>query len=101
MPDPKPQPKETNPLKELLQNLKIGYITGQNPIARTMTGWGFLPTKNASLNLGKLLLNMPYDPEMRIRANDPAQQLRKVNAGIGRLERITNVYGKPRVKLAD
>lgn len=96
-----PQQKEKNPLKELLSNLKIGYISGQNPIARTMTGWGYLPTKNASLNFGKLLMNIPYDPEMRIGRNDPAQQLRKVNAGIGRLERITNVYGKPRVKLAD
>jgi hypothetical protein len=66
-----------------------------------MTGWGYLPTKNASLNLGKMLLNVPYDPELRIRKNDPAQEVRKMAASVGRLERITNVYGKPRVKLAD
>lgn len=95
------KPKPTDPVKDLLRNLKIGYITGQNPTARAMTGWGFLPTKNAALNFGKILMNVPYDPELRIRKNDPAQDLRKVNAGIGRLERITNVYGKPRVKLAD
>jgi hypothetical protein len=101
MPNPIPQPKEQNPLQELVRNLKIGYITGLNPIARAHTGWGFLPAKNASLNLGKLLMNIPYDPEMRVKPNDPLQQLRKVTAGIGRVERITNTYGKPRVKLAD
>lgn len=96
-----PKPKPSNPIKEILQNLKIGYITGQNPIARAMTGWGYLPTKNAALNFGKLMMNVPYDREMLIRKDDPAQQARKATAAIGRLERITNVYGKPRVKLAD
>jgi hypothetical protein len=46
-------------------------------------------------------MNMPYDPEMRIRPKDPQQQLRANNARIGQIERIHNVYIKPRVKLAD
>lgn len=95
------EPKSNNPIKELLRNLKIGYVSGQNPVGRAMTSWGFLPTKNASLNFGRLLMNVPYDPEMRIRKDDPAQQLRKFNASIGRIERIHNSYIKPRVKLAD
>ena len=101
MPNQPPNPKESNILQELVRNLKIGYITGLNPIARAHTGWGFLPAKNASINFSKLIGNVPVDPEMRIGSNDPANQLRRVTAGIGRVERITNTYGKPRVKLAD
>lgn len=100
MPKQKEKSLQDNFLK-LLKDLKIGYITGQNPSARAMTGWGFLPAKNAALNFGRLIRNVPVDPEMKIRSNDPANLARKGTAAIGRPERITNTYGKPRVKLAD
>ena len=85
---------------QLLRDLKIGYINGQNPMGRAQVTHGYFPAKNASLNMGALM-NMPYDPEMRIRPKDPQQQLRAMTSGIGRVERIHNSYIKPRVKLAD
>jgi len=85
---------------KLLRDLKIGYINGQNPMGRAQVTHGYFPSKNASLNVGALM-NMPYDPEMRIRPKDPQQQLRAITSGIGRVERIHNAYIKPRVKLAD
>jgi hypothetical protein len=94
------KPPDKNFIKQVLDNLKIGYTDGKNPIGRAMTGHGFMPSKNAALNFGALM-NMPYDPEMRIRPKDPQQQLRANNARIGQIERIHNVYIKPRVKLAD
>lgn len=97
---PNPNHKQENPLLDLDRNLKIAYVTGQNTIGRTMTRWGFLPSKNAALNYGSLFGN-PYDPAQRIRPGDPAQQLRILTSKIGQIERITNTYGKPRVKLAD
>jgi hypothetical protein len=93
-------PKKKNAFERFLDNLKIGYINGQNPIARAHTQHGFLTSKNASLNIGRLM-GIPYDNELRIRPNDPAAQLRQVTSGIGRIERIHNTYLKPRVKLAD
>jgi hypothetical protein len=92
--------REKNVLQRFLDNLKIGYLNGQNSIARAHTTHGFLTAKNASLNFGRLM-GVPYDNELRIRPNDPAQQLRQVTSGIGRIERIHNTYLKPRVKLAD
>lgn len=96
---PNKQPK--NAFQRFLDNLKIGYFTGQNPIARSASSYGFMPTKNAALNLGKLLINVPYDPEMRIKKRDPMAQNRKIVDEIGKIERIHNAYLKPRVKLAD
>jgi hypothetical protein len=96
---PKKQPK--NAFQRFMDNLKIGYFTGQNPIARSASSYGFMPTKNAALNLGKLLINIPYDPEMRIKKNDPMAQNRRIVDEIGKIERIHNAYLKPRVKLAD
>lgn len=101
--DPKKAPNKApdkNFIKQALDNLKIGYIDGKNPIGRAMTGHGFMPSKNAALNYGALM-RVPYDSETRIRPNDPQQQLRANNARIGQIERIHNVYLKPRVKLAD
>lgn len=92
--------REKNVLQRFLDNLKIGYLNGQNPIARAHTAHGFMTAKNASLNFGRLM-GVPYDNELRIRPNDPAQQLRQVTSGIGRVERIHNTYLKPKVKLAD
>jgi hypothetical protein len=96
---PNKQPK--NAFQKFLDNLKIGYFSGQNPIARSASSYGFMPTKNAALNLGKLLINVPYDPEMRIKKRDPMAQNRKIVDEIGKIERIHNAYLKPRVKLAD
>jgi hypothetical protein len=93
------QPK--NAFQRFMDNLKIGYFTGQNPIARAASSYGFMPTKNAALNLGKLLINVPYDPEMRIKKQDPMAQNRRIVDEIGKIERIHNAYLKPRVKLAD
>jgi hypothetical protein len=98
------KPKEPQNLKdkliELVRNLKIGYMNGQNPMGRAQVTHGYFPAKNAALNMGALM-NTPYDPEMRIRPKDPQQQLRALTSGIGRIERIHNAYIKPRVKLAD
>jgi hypothetical protein len=92
--------REKNVLQRFLDNLKIGYLNGQNSIARAHTQHGFLTAKNASLNFGRLM-GVPYDNELRIRPKDPAAQLRQVTSGVGRIERIHNTYLKPRVKLAD
>jgi hypothetical protein len=47
-------------------------------------------------------MNVPYDPELRIRKKDPAAELRANNARIGQIERIHNTYVAGRgVKLAD
>jgi hypothetical protein len=96
---PNKQPK--NAFQRFLDNLKIGYFSGQNPIARSASSYGFSPTKNGALNLGKLLIGVPYDPEMRIKKNDPMAQNRRIVDEIGKIERIHNAYLKPRIKLAD
>jgi len=93
--------KEKNAFQRFLDNLKIGYINGQNPIARAQTAHGFTPSKNAALNLGKLLINVPYDPETRIKKDSPMMQNRRIVDNIGMIERIHNTYLKPRIKLAD
>ena len=98
MPDTKKE--KLNPIQELLRNLKIAYVDGKNPIGRAMTGHGFSPSKNAALNIGAMM-RIPYDPETRIRPKDPQQELRGNTLRIGQIERITNTYGKPRLKLAD
>ena len=87
-------------LKELLSILKVKYLDGKNPIGRMQTTHGFAPSKNAALNIGKMM-NVPYDPAMRIRPKDPQQVLRANNSRIGQIERIHNTYIQPRVKLAD
>ena len=92
---------EKNAFQRFLDNLKIGYINGKNPIGRAQSDHGFFTTKNASLNLPRLLINTPYDPELRIRKGDPAAVLRANNARIGQIERIHNTYLRPRIKLAD
>jgi hypothetical protein len=96
---PKRPPRSA--FQRFMDNLKIGYFSGQNPIARSASSFGFTPTKNAALNLGKLLINVPYDPEMRIKKQDPMAQNRRIVDEIGKIERIHNAYLKPRVKLAD
>jgi len=53
------------------------------------------------LNLGKLLINVPYDPETRIKKDSPMMQNRRIVDNIGMIERIHNTYLKPRIKLAD
>ena len=93
--------QEKNVLERFLDNLKIKYLDGKNPIGRAQSGNGFAPSKNASLNMGRLLLRQPYDPELRIRRKDPQQELRQFNNRLGQIERIHNVYLNPRVKLAD
>jgi hypothetical protein len=95
------QEQESNPLLELIRKIKIAYAIGKDPVTSAMASRGFTPSKNAALNYGKIIMNMPYDPEMRIRPKDPQQQLRAITSGIGRVERIHNAYIKPRVKLAD
>ena len=101
MAEKKKQPTIQERVQQLLRDLKIGYINGQNPMGRAQVTHGYFPAKNASLNVGALM-NMPYDPEMRIKPKtDPQQQLRAITSGIGRVERIHNAYIKPRVKLAD
>jgi hypothetical protein len=94
------KPRERSTFERFLDNLKIKYVNGQNPMGRAQTTHGFFPTKNASLNLGHLM-NIPYDRELRIKKNDPAANLRQITEGIGRIERIHNTYLQPRVKLAD
>lgn len=92
------QPDST--IIELLKNLKIKYLNGQNPMGRAQVSHGFNPAKNAALNLGRMM-GAAYDPEMRIRPGDPQQELRALNSRIGMTERIHNTYIQPRVKLAD
>jgi hypothetical protein len=94
-------PKQKNAFERFLDNLKIGYINGKNPIARAQSDHGFFTTKNASLNLPKLMMGLPYDHELRIKKDDPAAVLRANNARIGQVERIHNTYLRPRIKLAD
>jgi hypothetical protein len=93
--------REKNAFERFLDNLKIGYINGKNPIGRAQSEHGFFTSKNASLNLPKLMIGLPYDHELRIKKDDPAAQLRANNARIGQIERIHNTYIKGRVKLAD
>jgi hypothetical protein len=93
--------QERNAFERFLDNLKIGYINGKNPIGRAQTDHGFFTTKNGALNLPKLLMNIPYDPELRIKKGDPAAELRANTLRIGQIERIHNTYIKGRVKLAD
>jgi hypothetical protein len=93
-------PKQKNAFERFLDNLKIGYVNGKNPIARAQSDRGFFTTKNASLNIPKLI-GVPYDSELRIKKEDPAAVLRANNARIGQIERIHNTYIKGRVKLAD
>lgn len=88
-------------LTHLLKYISPKYLNGKNPIARAQTGYGFLPAKNAALNMGALL-GQPYDPKTRIRPGDPAVQLRDIVKEIGLIERIHNTYVPGRgVKLAD
>jgi hypothetical protein len=96
---PKKQPK--NAFQEFMSLLKIKYWNGHNPIGRMQSSYGFTPSSNAALNLGKLLINVPYDPETRIRKGDPQKELRANNLRIGQIERIHNTYSPGRVKLAD
>jgi hypothetical protein len=93
--------RQKNGFERFLENLKIGYINGQNPIARAHTSWGFLPAKNSSTNFGALMTGSHVDEKMLVRKDDPLQRLRIITSGIGRTERIHNTYLKPRVKLAD
>jgi hypothetical protein len=65
-----------------------------------MASRAFTPSKNAALNYGKIL-GVSYDPKMRIRPKDPQQQLRANNMRIGEIERMTNLFGGVRTKLAD
>lgn len=92
--------QKDSPLVQLLRNLKIKYLNGQNPMGRAQVSHGFSPAKNAALNLGRVM-GAAYDPEMRIRPKDPQQQLRSFNSRLGMTERIHNTYIQPRVKLAD
>jgi len=87
-------------LERLLSQLKVGYYSGQNAIARSQTAHGFNATKNAALNWGRVL-GHDYDPRLRIRPNDPAVQNKQLVQRIGLGERIYNNYYKPRIKLAD
>lgn len=99
---PNAKQKEKNLIDNILDNLKIRpkYWGGTNPIGKVQAGHGFFPTKNAALNMGSMM-NIPYDPEMRIRKDDPATQLRNMTRSIGLVERIHNSYVPGRVKLAD
>jgi len=97
----KEQPKELNPLLELIRKIKITYATGKDPVTSTRLSHGFAPAKNAALNYGKILGGVDYDPKMRIKPKDPQQILRSNNMRIGELERFTNLYGGVRTKLAD
>ena len=92
--------REKNPIEKLFGALKLDYITGKSPINASRLLHGLNPTKNSSLNFGHML-KIPYDPEMRIRKNDPAAALRANNSRIGQIERFVNVYANPRVKFAD
>jgi hypothetical protein len=93
--------QDNNPLLELIRKIKIAYAIGKDPVTSAMANRGFTPSKNAALNYGKLMMNLPYDPEMRIRPGNPQQQLRANNMRIGEIERITNIFGGARTKLAD
>jgi len=93
--------QETNPLLELIRKIKIAYAIGKDPVSSAMASRGFTPSKNAALNYGRMMMNIPYDPEMRIRPKDPQQQLRANNMRIGETERFTNIFGGVRTKLAD
>jgi len=93
-------PKQKNAFERFLDNLKIGYINGKNPIARAQVDHGFATAKNASLNIPRLI-GVPYDSELRIKKDDPAAMLKANNARIGQIERIHNTYLRPRIKLAD
>lgn len=93
--------QDNNPLLELIRKIKIAYAIGKDPVTSAMASRGFTPSKNAALNYGKLMMNVPYDPEMRIRPRDPQQQLRANNMRIGEIERITNIFGNARTKLAN
>ena len=46
-------------------------------------------------------MNISYDPASRIRPRDPQQQLRANNMRIGETERLTNLFGGTRTKMAD
>jgi hypothetical protein len=93
--------QESNPLLELIRKIKIAYAIGKDPVTSAMASRGFTPSKNAALNYGKIMMNMPYDPEMRIRPKDPQQQLRANNMRIGEIERLTNIFGNTRMKMAN
>jgi hypothetical protein len=98
---PKPNERdESNPLIELIRKIKIAYAIGKDPVTSTMVSRGFSPSKNAALNYGKLM-GASYDPATRIRPKDPQQQLRANNMRIGETERLTNLYGGARTKLAN
>jgi predicted amidophosphoribosyltransferase len=99
MPEPNKK-EESNPLIELIRKIKIAYAIGKDPITSAMASRGFTPSKNAALNYGRLM-NISYDPETRIRPRDPQQQLRANNMRIGETERLTNLYGGSRTKLAN
>ena len=93
--------QDNNPLLELIRKIKIAYAIGKDPVTSAMASRGFTPSKNAALNYGKLMMNLPYDPEMRIRPGNPQQKLRANNMRIGEIERITNIFGGARTKLAN
>lgn len=93
--------QDNNPLLELIRKIKIAYAIGKDPVSSAMASRGFTPSKNAALNYGKMMMNVPYDPEMRIRPKDPQQVLRANNMRIGEIERITNIFGNARTKLAN
>ena len=98
---PKPNEREeSNPLIDLIRKIKIAYAIGKDPVTSAMVSRGFSPSKNAALNYGRLM-NISYDPETRIRPRDPQQQLRANNMRIGETERLTNLFGGVRTKLAD
>ncbi len=99
MPEPNKK-EESNPIVDLIRKIKIAYAIGKDPVTSTMVSRGFSPSKNAALNYGKLM-NISYDPETRIRPRDPQQQLRANNMRIGETERLTNLYGGSRTKLAN
>jgi hypothetical protein len=96
----KKKQEKTNPLLELIRKIKIAYAIGKDPVASAMASRAFTPSKNAALNYGKIL-GVSYDPKMRIRPKDPQQQLRANNMRIGEIERMTNLFGGVRTKLAD
>ena len=100
MPNTKKE-QENNPLLELIRKIKIAYAIGKDPVTSAMASRGFTPSKNAALNYGKMMMNIPYDPEMRIRPKDPQQVLRANNMRIGEIERITNIFGNSKVKMAN
>ncbi len=92
--------KDKNWLLSILKDVKTKYLDGKNPVGRAQTGYGFGPSKNAALNIGRMM-NIPYDRELRIRKGDPQQELRAFNNRMGMIERIHNTYVPGKVKLAD